>query len=93
MLVMRYCKRIFYCCAEKLHPKTVAVRLIKLYQYCLSPYLGGRCRFFPSCSNYAIDAFVKKGFVKGLALTLWRILRCNPFSAGGYDPVKTVKDC
>ena len=50
-----------------------------------------RCRFRPTCSQYAIDAFVEWGFFIGIGLTLWRILRCNPYSAGGYDPVPKRK--
>ncbi|OHB54956.1 MAG: membrane protein insertion efficiency factor YidD [Planctomycetes bacterium GWF2_50_10] len=67
--------------------KTIFLFLIRLYQFCLSPLLGGRCRFVPSCSNYAVDAINTFGPVKGTLLALWRILRCNPFSKGGYDPV------
>jgi putative membrane protein insertion efficiency factor len=58
-----------------------------LYKLTLSPYFGSQCRFYPSCSTYALTAFQEKGFLRGSALTIWRILRCNPFSAGGYDPV------
>ena len=61
---------------------------VYFYKYCISPYLGNHCRFYPSCSSYAIEAFQKKGFIKGFILTVWRILRCNPFCKGGYDPVK-----
>jgi putative membrane protein insertion efficiency factor len=50
--------------------------------------LGPRCRFYPTCSEYAIEAIQKKGIFKGFFLAVWRILRCNPLSAGGYDPVK-----
>ncbi|MGA1862165.1 membrane protein insertion efficiency factor YidD [Deferribacter thermophilus] len=49
---------------------------------------GRNCRYYPSCSQYAKEAIVKKGILKGLLLSGWRILRCNPFSKGGYDPVK-----
>ncbi len=70
------------------HPNNTAVMLVKCYKYCISPYLGNHCRFYPSCSSYAIEAFQKKGFIKGFLLTVWRILRCNPFCKGGYDPVK-----
>jgi len=67
--------------------KKIFLFLIRFYQFCLSPLLGGRCRFVPSCSNYAIDAINTFGPIKGTLLALWRILRCNPFSKGGYDPV------
>jgi len=64
------------------------LKLISLYQILLSPYLGRNCRFYPTCSAYAKEAIVKKGIFKGILLALWRILRCNPFSKGGFDPVK-----
>lgn len=66
----------------------IIIFAIKLYQHSLSPILPKTCRFYPTCSNYAIEALNKKGLVKGVALSLWRILRCNPFSKGGYDPVR-----
>ena len=63
--------------------------LIKFYQKAISPYLGhGKCKYYPTCSQYALEAFNKKPFFKALGLTIWRILRCNPFSKGGYDPLK-----
>ena len=61
--------------------------LIRLYQKFISPIKPSCCRFTPTCSAYALEAFRKRGFFVGLALTVWRILRCNPFSKGGYDPV------
>ena len=61
--------------------------LIRLYQRFISPLKPKSCRYTPTCSAYAIEAFTKRGFFVGFALTLWRILRCNPFSKGGYDPV------
>lgn len=61
---------------------------IRFYQQYLSVLKGGpTCRFVPTCSAYAIEAITKYGALKGGALALWRILRCNPFSKGGYDPV------
>jgi hypothetical protein len=65
-----------------------AILLIKAYKYLISPILPNSCRFYPSCSEYALDAFNKYGFVKGFWLTLKRIGRCHPFCDGGYDPVK-----
>lgn len=62
--------------------------LIRFYKLFISPLLGNRCRFYPSCSDYAAEALKKKGLIKGSALAVWRILRCNPLSKGGYDPVK-----
>ena len=67
--------------------KHVMIWLISLYRKFISPIKPPCCRFTPSCSAYAIDAFRKRGFFVGLGLTVWRILRCNPFSRGGYDPV------
>jgi uncharacterized protein len=60
---------------------------IKIYQYVLSPYLGACCRFYPSCSHYAIQAVHHHGALKGLWLAVKRIMRCHPWSSGGYDPV------
>ncbi|MGE5425523.1 MAG: membrane protein insertion efficiency factor YidD [Bacillota bacterium] len=72
------------------------VALIRLYQKTLSfdhgpfrflyPY--GHCRFTPTCSEYGVQAISKYGPIKGLLMTMWRVLRCNPFNPGGYDPVK-----
>lgn len=67
--------------------KRVMIWLIGLYRKFISPLKPPCCRFTPSCSAYAIEAFEKRGFFVGLILTVWRILRCNPFSKGGYDPV------
>lgn len=64
------------------------VYLIRLYQKYLSPLKGTpSCRFTPTCSEYAVQAFVEWGVIVGFVLTVWRILRCNPYSKGGYDPV------
>ena len=60
---------------------------IRLYQIFLSPFLGRNCRFEPSCSHYAQDAFRTHGFFRGMYLTIYRILRCNPWCKAGYDPV------
>ena len=67
--------------------KRVLLLLIRLYQKHISPGLPRRCRFSPTCSQYAIEAIEKYGVLKGGLLAAWRILRCNPFSKGGYDPV------
>ncbi len=61
-------------------------RLIRGYQTTLSPGLGPACRYLPSCSDYALQAIERYGVVRGGAMTVWRLLRCNPLSAGGYDP-------
>lgn len=62
--------------------------LIIFYQKTFSKFTQPRCRFYPSCSSYAIQAIEKKGLIKGGLLAFIRILRCNPFSSGGYDPLK-----
>ena len=67
------------------------VLAVRAYQAILSPLLGGRCRFGPSCSQYAVEALQTHGALRGLALAVWRVLRCHPFSAGGYDPVPPRK--
>ncbi len=68
-------------------PSRAAILLVKLYQKTVSPFLGQRCRFHPSCSNYCIDALNQHGMVHGLWLGLKRICKCHPFHPGGYDPV------
>lgn len=65
----------------------VLVGLIRIYQKVLSPFLGRNCRFHPTCSQYAIGAIAKHGALQGLGYALWRIARCQPLCAGGYDPV------
>ena len=60
---------------------------IRLYQKTLSRFLGNHCRFQPSCSVYACEAIMRKGILRGTLLAAWRVLRCNPFCEGGYDPV------
>lgn len=67
-------------------PETIFVGLIRLYQAAISPYLGGSCRFDPTCSEYAVQALRKYGVIKGSILSIWRILRCNPWGGHGYDP-------
>ena len=61
--------------------------LIKFYQKCISPLTPPSCRFTPTCSQYALEAFRKYGHIKGLYLSVRRILRCHPFGGSGYDPV------
>ncbi|MBE6532197.1 MAG: membrane protein insertion efficiency factor YidD [Ruminococcaceae bacterium] len=65
----------------------VMIWLVGLYRKFISPLKPPCCRFTPTCSAYAIEAYRKRGFFVGTILTVWRILRCNPFSKGGYDPV------
>lgn len=67
--------------------KTIFIWLIGLYRKYLSPLKRPCCRFYPTCSQYAIEALQEWGAVKGLGLALWRIVRCNPLSKGGVDPV------
>ncbi|AGF49451.1 membrane protein insertion efficiency factor YidD [Candidatus Kinetoplastidibacterium galati] len=67
--------------------QNVLITLIKLYKYLISPLIGKQCRFNPSCSTYAIDAINKYGNIKGVYLTILRILRCNPFFKGGNDKI------
>jgi uncharacterized protein len=64
-----------------------AVGAVWLYRLTLSPFLGGRCRFTPTCSEYAIQAFNENGFFKGAELTLKRLSRCHPWGSSGVDPV------
>jgi putative membrane protein insertion efficiency factor len=63
------------------------VALIRFYQVSISPLKPPTCRFTPTCSQYALEAFKKHGLIKGFFLTLWRLLRCNPWGGSGYDPV------
>ena len=68
--------------------KRILISIIRFYQNHISPYKKPCCRFYPTCSAYAIEAIEKKGAFRGLVLTIWRLLRCNPFGKGGYDPVE-----
>lgn len=63
------------------------IGFIRLYQYCISPLMVPSCRFTPTCSQYACEALAKHGFLRGMRLSIWRILRCNPWCKGGYEPV------
>jgi len=72
--------------------KFLVLFLIKIYQYLLSPILPNRCRFYPSCSAYAVEAFQTFNIFKASYLVCWRIMRCQPFSDGGYDPVIKTKN-
>ncbi|MBT8122849.1 MAG: membrane protein insertion efficiency factor YidD [Gammaproteobacteria bacterium] len=65
----------------------VIIRLIRGYQYLLSPWLGNHCRFYPSCSSYALTAVERYGALRGSRLALQRLLRCHPWSEGGIDEV------
>ena len=67
--------------------KRLLIGLLRAYQYTLSPLLGRSCRFFPTCSDYAIEAIGRYGAIKGSYLAVRRVLRCHPWHPGGYDPV------
>jgi putative membrane protein insertion efficiency factor len=67
--------------------RRVFVAPIRAYQRMFSPVLGERCRYYPSCSTYAVQAVQSYGILRGLVLAVWRVLRCNPLSRGGVDPV------
>ena len=72
---------------KKSVPSTIAIWIIRFYQFAISPHLAGCCRFEPTCSNYGLEAFRKYGFVKAFKLTAKRISRCRPGGPHGYDPV------
>ncbi len=67
--------------------KALVLWLLRGYKRYLSPWLPSSCRFEPTCSVYMYQAIERKGVVKGLALGVWRLMRCHPFCAGGFDPV------
>lgn len=71
--------------------KKILIALIHFYQRAVSPYTKARCKYCPTCSQYGVEAIQRFGALKGSALAVWRILRCNPFSKGGYDPVPEKK--
>lgn len=68
--------------------KKICIKLIEFYQKAISPWLGHNCKYYPTCSEYAKLAIEKYGAAKGIIKSIKRILRCNPFSKGGYDPLK-----
>jgi putative membrane protein insertion efficiency factor len=72
--------------------KRIFIFLIRFYQIFISVLSPGKCRFVPTCSNYAIQAIDRFGVIKGTALAVKRILKCHPFNPGGYDPVPDKKD-
>ena len=71
--------------------KQILIKFVKFYQVAISAHRPSCCKYYPCCSQYAIQALERFGAVKGSALAIWRILRCNPFSRGGYDPVPEKK--
>ncbi|MGL4941821.1 MAG: membrane protein insertion efficiency factor YidD [Thermoguttaceae bacterium] len=64
----------------------LAIFFVRVYQWCISPFLPNVCKYEPTCSHYTIEAIEKYGVVRGVLKGVWRILRCNPWSRGGYDP-------
>jgi putative membrane protein insertion efficiency factor len=80
---------------EATKPATVGARVLSYpiiaYRRWISPALPARCRFYPSCSGYALEAITTHGVVRGVRLAIWRLLRCHPFNPGGYDPVPPPK--
>jgi putative membrane protein insertion efficiency factor len=71
--------------------RRVAIAPIRLYQRVISPALPRRCKYEPTCSLYAVQAIQRFGILRGLVLAAWRLLRCNPFSHGGFDPVEAQR--
>lgn len=69
--------------------RALLIGAIRLYRMTLSGWLGGQCRFYPTCSHYAEAAVATHGALKGTAMSAWRVARCNPFGRGGVDPVPT----
>ena len=65
--------------------KYLGIGLVRLYRLTLGPLAGGRCKYYPSCSQYALDALEEHGLTRGTVLAAWRLLRCNPWSHGGVD--------
>lgn len=73
--------------------KRVLKGIIRLYQSQISPFLGqSKCRFTPTCSSYALESIEVHGALRGSFMAIWRILRCNPWGKGGYDPVPPLKN-
>ena len=71
--------------------KRILLALLRFYKRCISPLLPNACIYTPTCSEYAMEAIQKHGVIKGMGLAIWRLLRCNPFMKGGYDPVPEPK--
>ncbi len=71
--------------------KKPVIKLIRFYQKHISPALGSNCKYIPTCSQYTLEAVERFGALKGCLMGAYRILRCNPFSKGGYDPVPEKK--
>lgn len=69
----------------------IALKLLGLYRLVLSPLIGNQCRFYPSCSRYSEEAYIRHGFIKGTYLTAARLIKCHPWHQGGIDPVPQEK--
>ena len=88
--ILKTCCKI-YDHIKKIHFfNNLSVRLIKGYRYCISPFLPTSCRFFPSCSQYALESFQKLGFWRATYLSFMRLLKCNPLHPGGVDNVPST---
>ena len=89
-VIVSRAKRIYELVSSFLVDQVIV--FIKLYQTCLSPLLGSSCRFYPSCSNYALESYQKYGLLSGSMLTIKRLWKCHPFHSGGLDevPLKNV---
>lgn len=72
--------------------KWILLVVLRIYQLCISPFLGQNCRFYPTCSGYAIKAITVHGCLKGLLLTVCRLGKCHPWHPGGFDPVPPGKE-
>ena len=68
--------------------RVVLISFLKFYKAVISPWMPPSCRFVPTCSEYAREAIERHGVLRGTGMAIWRLLRCQPFCAGGYDPVK-----
>lgn len=73
-------------------PKNLLIGVIRLWRFAISPLYGPTCKYYPSCSAYGLEAVRRHGAVRGSVLTVWRILRCNPWSDGGIDDVPARRD-
>ncbi len=71
--------------------RSLAIAPITLYRGLISPAIPRRCKYEPTCSRYAVEAIARYGVLRGIVLAGWRLLRCNPFSYGGYDPVEAQR--
>ncbi|MBT1018118.1 membrane protein insertion efficiency factor YidD [Canibacter sp. lx-72] len=68
-------------------PRNIAIAVLRCYRLLISPFYGEVCRYYPSCSRYALEAYQKRSFTVATFLVIWRLLRCNPFTSGGIDDV------